>query len=191
MKRMQLLLHSPNVDDRRTQESSTENEKMADKTVVGILTDKALKEGKSGNYYEFRIKEKSEQYPKTYRFFPKDEESTKMCEAVHKEETVEATYWEKESTSSEGQTVTFKNILTIKRAEVQEEIVGSASSSKDSEAAKEQRIINAINDTMKVAVLVREQWKENFLNDEGLKNLPQEALVATLNSLLIQVFKKI
>jgi hypothetical protein len=165
---------------------------MADKTVVGILTDKAMKEGKSGNYYEFRIKEKSEQYPKTYRFFPKDDQGREMCESVHKEETVEATFWEKESTSNEGQAVTFKNILTIKRAEIQEEIVGSSNEeAKDAAQNRELRILAAVEDTIKIAVIVRDRWRTEFLENKDLKDVPHEAKVATLNSLLIQVFKKL
>lgn len=167
---------------------------MADKTIVGILTDKAMKEGKSGNYYEFRIKAKEDKYPQTFRFFPKDEDGENMCKAVHKEETVEATFWEKESTSPEGQTVVFKNLLTIKVADVQqvvEETVGQTSDSKVAEQSKEERLITVVEDTMKVAVLVRERWKKEFLENEDLKDVPHEAKIATLNSLLIQVFKRL
>jgi len=171
---------------------------MTNKTVVGILTDKAQKEGKSGEYFEYNIQEVDEKYPKTYRFFPKDEAGTIMGKAVKKEETVEATFWEK-VTTTDGNSIVFRNIMTIKTVDAreekpttEEETVGKTSDDKKTdEHSKEIRLINVVDDTIRTAVMVREKWKTEFLQNEDMKDIPPEAKIATLNSLLIQVFKRI
>jgi len=153
-----------------------------------LVTDKAIKEDKNGKqFFVFQVKEKkTDQYPKAMSWFVNDDTEKAAADAVKKGNIVDIDFTEKPGVFN-GKQVTYRNIMQIK---VVEAVSAGADQSGQPEHATQdtenEERTEAVADSLKTAILVREAWIENFVNDERLKDFPKEALVSIFSTIFIQ-----
>lgn len=147
-----------------------------------LVIDKSIKEGKSGEYFRFSVKQKkSDNYPKDFSWFTKTDEEIAAAKEIHKNDTVNLIFIEKPG-EYQGKTVTYRNITKIEKVIVEE----SVNAEPETEETREIKMQNAVNETALIAAMVKEKWIEGFIKDENLKDIPMGDKVSIFSTMFIQ-----
>lgn len=169
---------------------------MADIEKKSLLVDeKVIKEGANGQYYYFKLKDSpTDKFGKSYSWFKdqdeqKREEQEKLAETIHKGDFVDITFYEQEGTYN-GSPVTYRNLKSMKKVDAPQ---GKPAAGQffGPMIVDEESMIKAADQTLKIAVLVRDKWEQEFLKRESLKDIPAADKVSIFSTMFIQTCRSL